>query len=168
MKKLKQTRAVTYRRYGVPALILEGVWLTEKYRLQIGDQVDMDTKQYQEKFIDELNEQIWRKAVNIEFDETKVPAVQELQASKFKELDDLKLELAAVDPKDTTKITRTKRKELEAKIAKAEEFSVNCDETISIINESIRKNKEKITGLKQRVEFAKTFVYDDSHYANNN
>lgn len=42
MKKLKQTRAVTYRRYGVPALILEGVWLTEKYRLQIGDQVDID------------------------------------------------------------------------------------------------------------------------------
>lgn len=42
MKKLKQTRAVTYRRYGVPALILEGIWLTEKYRLQIGDQVDID------------------------------------------------------------------------------------------------------------------------------
>jgi len=42
MKSLKQTRTVTYRRYGVPALILEGVWLTEKYRLQIGDQVDID------------------------------------------------------------------------------------------------------------------------------
>ena len=48
MKKLKQTRAVTYRRYGVPALILEGIWLTEKYRLQIGDQVDID---YQPKEI---------------------------------------------------------------------------------------------------------------------
>ena len=42
MKSLKQTRAVTYRRYGVPALILEGRWLTEKYRLEIGDQVDID------------------------------------------------------------------------------------------------------------------------------
>jgi len=42
MKSLKQTRAVTYRRYGIPALILEGRWLTEKYRLQIGDQVDID------------------------------------------------------------------------------------------------------------------------------
>jgi len=42
MKSLKQTRVVTYRRYGVPALILEGRWLTEKYRLEIGDQVDID------------------------------------------------------------------------------------------------------------------------------
>jgi hypothetical protein len=42
MKTLKKTRAVTYRRYGIPALILEGRWLTEKYRLQIGDQVDID------------------------------------------------------------------------------------------------------------------------------
>ena len=42
MKNLKNTRAVTYRRYGIPALILEGKWLTEKYRLKIGDQVDID------------------------------------------------------------------------------------------------------------------------------
>ncbi len=128
----------------------------------------MDTKQYQEKFIDELNEQIWRKAVNIEFDETKIPDVEKLQADKFKELDDLKAELASVDPKDTTKVTRTKRKELEVKIAKAQEFIVSCDETISMIKESIRKDKEKIKGLKQRVEFSKTFVYDDSRYADNN
>jgi len=128
----------------------------------------MDTKQYQEKFIDELNDQIWRKAVNIEFDETKIPSVQKLQADKFKELDDLKAELAGIDSKDMTKITRTKRKGIETKIAKAEEFIVSCDETVSMINESIRKDKEKIKGLKQRVEFAKTFVYDDSRYADNN
>lgn len=42
MKTLKSTRAVTYRRYGIPALILEGKWLTEKYRLSIGDIVDID------------------------------------------------------------------------------------------------------------------------------
>ncbi len=42
MKNLKTTRAVTYRRYGIPALILEGKWLTEKYRLSIGDVVDID------------------------------------------------------------------------------------------------------------------------------
>lgn len=48
MKTLKKTRAVTYRRYGIPALILEGKWLTEKYRLKIGDQVDID---YQPKGI---------------------------------------------------------------------------------------------------------------------
>lgn len=42
MKALKPTRAVTYRRYGIPALILEGQWLTEKYGLEIGDQVDID------------------------------------------------------------------------------------------------------------------------------
>ncbi len=42
MKKLKTTRAVTYRRYGIPALILEGKWLTENYRLSIGDVVDID------------------------------------------------------------------------------------------------------------------------------
>jgi hypothetical protein len=41
MKNLKNTRAVTYRRYGIPAVILEGKWLTEKYRLLIGDVVDI-------------------------------------------------------------------------------------------------------------------------------
>ena len=41
-QKLRNTRVVTYRRYGIPALILEGKWLTEKYRLSIGDLVDID------------------------------------------------------------------------------------------------------------------------------
>lgn len=41
-------RVVTYRRYGIPAVILEGRWLTEKYRLSIGDLVDID---YQPKEI---------------------------------------------------------------------------------------------------------------------
>lgn len=107
-----------------------------------------------------MSEQIWRKRVNIEFDKTKIPDVQKLQTDKFKELDDRKTELAAIDPKDVTKVTRTKRKELEGKIAKAQEFIVSCDETISMINESIRKDEEKIKGLEQRVEFAKTFVYE--------
>ena len=40
--KPKLTRTVTYRRFGIPALILEGKWLTEKYRLKVGDQVDID------------------------------------------------------------------------------------------------------------------------------
>lgn len=35
-------RVVTYRRYGIPAVILEGKWLTERYRLNIGDLVDID------------------------------------------------------------------------------------------------------------------------------
>ena len=47
-QKLRTTRVVTYRRYGIPALILEGKWLTEKYRLSIGDLVDID---YQPKEI---------------------------------------------------------------------------------------------------------------------
>ncbi len=120
----------------------------------------MNNEKNKEKFIEELNEQIWRKSVNIEFDKTKIPEVQKLQTDKFKELDDWKAELAAIDPKDPTKITRTKRKELEGKIAKAEEFIVSCDETIIMINEGIRKDEEKIKGLEQRVEFAKTFVYE--------
>lgn len=48
MKNIKNTRAVTYRRYGIPAIILEGKWLTGKYRLNIGDVVDID---YQPKEI---------------------------------------------------------------------------------------------------------------------
>lgn len=48
MKKLKNVRAITYRRYGIPALILEGKWLTTRYRLSIGDVVDID---YQPKEI---------------------------------------------------------------------------------------------------------------------
>ena len=46
--KIKSTRAVTYWRCGIPALIIEGKWLTKKYRLSIGDIVDID---YQPKEI---------------------------------------------------------------------------------------------------------------------
>lgn len=128
----------------------------------------MNTKIYKEKFADEMQEQIWRKCMNLEYDKTKIPSVQKLQTDKFKELDDMKAELACIDPKDATKVIRTKKKELQGKIAKAEEFIVSCDETISLINESIKKDKEKINNLKERVEFANNFVYDDSKYANDN
>ena len=121
----------------------------------------MNTKAYKKKFIDELEEQIWRKCVNADFDKTKIPSVEKLREDKFKELDGLRAELAAINPTDTTKATRMKRKELEGKIAKAEEFIVSCDETISLINESIKKDEEKINGLKDRVEFAKSFTYKD-------
>jgi len=47
-KALRTTRAVTYRRPGIPALILEGHWLTQRYRLSIGDVIDID---YQPKGI---------------------------------------------------------------------------------------------------------------------
>lgn len=121
----------------------------------------MNTEQYKEKFINELNEQIWRKQVTLEFDESKIPDVKKLQDEKFKELDELKGYLKGIDPQDKTKATRTMRKDLETKIAKAEEFIVSCDETIGLINESSRKDKEKIKSLKQRVEFAKNFTYND-------
>jgi len=128
----------------------------------------MKTRTYRKRFIEEINEQIWRKRMNQEYDKTKVPSVLKLQTDKMKELDDLKAELALIDPNDTTKLTRTNRKSLEVKIGKAEEFIVSCDETISLINESITKDEEKIKNLKERVEFANNFVYDDSSHANDN
>lgn len=128
----------------------------------------MKIKTYKKKFVEEINEQIWRKRMNLEYDKTKVPSVLKLQADKITELDGLKTELAAIDPNDTTKLTRTNRKGLEIKIAKAEEFVVSCDETISLINESITKDEEKIKNLKERVEFANNFVYDDSSHAEHN
>jgi len=41
---LKKQRVVAYRKNGVPAVILEGKWLTKLYRLQIGDVVNIDHK----------------------------------------------------------------------------------------------------------------------------
>jgi len=94
----------------------------------------MKTRTYRKRFIEEINEQIWRKRMNQEYDKTKVPSVLKLQSDKMKELDDLKAELALIDPNDTTKLTRTNRKSLESNVAKAEEFILSCDETISLIN----------------------------------
>lgn len=42
MKNLKTSRAVTYRRYGTPAVILEGKWLTDRYRWKIGDRIQIE------------------------------------------------------------------------------------------------------------------------------
>lgn len=119
----------------------------------------MKTKQYRQKFIEELNEQLWRKAVNIAYDQSKIPDIAKLQEEKFTEIDDLKREFDSIDAFDNTKATRIKSKELNAKIEKAQEFIVSCDETISLINENSRKDKEKIKNIKERVEFAKNFKY---------
>ena len=119
----------------------------------------MKTKQYRQKFIEELNEQLWRKAVNISYDQSKIPDITKLQEEKFAELDELKREFDSIDAFDNTKATRLKGKELNAKIEKAQEFIVSCDETISLINENSRKDKEKIKNIKERVEFAMNFKY---------
>ena len=42
MKELKPTRTVTYRRYGIPAVILEGKWLTDRYKWKMGDQIQIE------------------------------------------------------------------------------------------------------------------------------
>lgn len=42
MKELKATRAVTYRRYPIPAVILEGKWLKDRYEWKIGDRIQVE------------------------------------------------------------------------------------------------------------------------------
>lgn len=42
MKELKATRAVTYRRYPIPAVILEGKWLKDRYGWKIGDRIQVE------------------------------------------------------------------------------------------------------------------------------
>ena len=42
MKELKTTRAVTYRRYPIPAVILEGKWLKDRYGWKIGDRIQVE------------------------------------------------------------------------------------------------------------------------------
>lgn len=42
MKELKPTRAVTYRRYPIPAVILEGKWLEDRYGWKIGDRIQVE------------------------------------------------------------------------------------------------------------------------------
>ena len=39
---LRKQRVVTYRKNGIPAVILEGKWLTKLYRLKVGDVIDID------------------------------------------------------------------------------------------------------------------------------
>ena len=128
----------------------------------------MDTDHLLKNYIDELNSHIWRKAVGLEFDLNKIPDVKKLQDEKQNDLDGLRNELSAIPPRDTSKSTRMHKKELEANIAKAESFIVSCDETISIINEGVRKSREAIKNYLQRIEFAKNFKYDESRYANDN
>ena len=128
----------------------------------------MGTELYRKNFINELFEQIWRKAVNLEFDLNKIPDVKKLQDEKQTELDGLRSEFDGIPPRDTSKSTRIHKKELEANIAKAESFIVSCDEAIALINEGVRKDREKIKSLLQRIEFAKEFKYDESRYANDN
>lgn len=42
MQVIKNTRAITYRRAGVPAVILEGLWLEKMYGWKIGSEVDVE------------------------------------------------------------------------------------------------------------------------------
>lgn len=40
--RIKSTRKVTYRKAGVPAIILEGKWLEKNYGWKIGDQISVE------------------------------------------------------------------------------------------------------------------------------
>lgn len=118
------------------------------------------TKIIKDKFILELQEQVWRKEMNIAFDLSKIPDIEKLRDNKFKELDELNSEFKKIDPADTTKMTRVKRKDLEKKIAAAEEFTLSCDETITAIKVNTGKEKEKVDQINARIKFAETYGID--------
>ncbi len=117
------------------------------------------TKVIREKFIADLQDQIWRKEVNIGFDLSKIPEIERLRDGKFKEHDDLTVQLKALDQTDHTKEARKTIKELEKKIADIEEFTLNCDETITLINGGVQKERQKSFELQARIKFAETFEY---------
>jgi len=118
------------------------------------------TKIIRDKFILELQEQVWRKEMNIAFDLSKIPDIEKLRDGKFKELDELNIEFKKIDPTDTTKVTRVKRKDFEKKIATAEEFTLSCDETITVIKVNTGKEKEKVDQLNARINFAEKYGVD--------
>jgi hypothetical protein len=98
--------------------------------------------------------------MNIAFDLSKIPDIEKLRDNKFKELDELNSEFKKIDPADTTKVTRVKRKDLEKKIAAAEEFTLSCDETITAIKVNTGKEKEKVDQINARIKFAETYGSD--------
>lgn len=118
------------------------------------------TKVIKDKFILELQEQVWRKEMNIAFDLSKIPDIEKLRDDRFKQLDELNIEFKKIDPADTTKITRVKRKDLEKKIAASEEFTLSCDETITAIKVNTGKEKEKVDQINARIKFAETYGSD--------
>lgn len=118
------------------------------------------TKVIKDKFIQELNEQIWRKKMNIAFDLSKIPDIEKLRDDRFKELDGLNADLKLIDPSDTTKQSRVKRKDLEKKIALAEDFTLKCDETIVVIRDNTNKENEKVDQLLARIKFAEDYGID--------
>lgn len=69
---LRKQRVVTYRKNGIPAVILEGKWLTKLYRLQVGDVVDIDHK--------------WPKEIRI----SKNNQLTKLRRKKLKEREELR------------------------------------------------------------------------------
>ncbi len=120
------------------------------------------TKVIKDKFILELQEQVWRKEINIAFDLSKIPDIEKLRDDRFKQLDELNGEFKKIDPADTTKVTRVKRKDLEKKIATAEEFTLSCDETITAIKVNTGKEKEKVDQINARIKFAETYGSDQN------
>src|SRR3989344_8758061 len=118
------------------------------------------TKVIKDKYIQELNEQIWRKKMNIAFDLSKIIDIEKLRDDRFKELDGLNADLKLIDPSDTTKQSRVKRKDLEKKIALAEDFTLKCDETIVVIRDNTNKENEKVDQLLARIKFAEDYGID--------
>jgi len=85
------------------------------------------------------------------------PDIEKLRDDRFKELDGLNADLKLIDPSDTTKQSRVKRKDLEKKIALAEDFTLKCDETIVVIRDNTNKENEKVDQLLARIKFAEDY-----------
>lgn len=115
-------------------------------------------EKYKAEFINSLEEQIYRKQVNADFDIARIPDVEKLRADRMAEHGEVTKQIEALDPTDHTRATRDKKKGLELKQTKLEELCLQCDDTITQIKISVQKAIDEAKFLKLRMEFAKTWV----------
>ena len=113
-------------------------------------------KEYKEKFVDELQEQVWRKKAMVVFDRTKIPEIEKLIEGKQQEI--IALEGVIKNQDDSnTKESRIVKKKNASEIKEMHKFVSDCQQTITAIKESLEKEEARISNLVERISFIELF-----------
>jgi hypothetical protein len=113
-------------------------------------------KEYKEKFVDELEEQVWRKKAMVVFDRTKIPEIEKLIEGKQQEIIALEGIIKTQDDANT-KESRIAKKKSNLELKDMHKFVSDCQQTITAIQESLEKEEARISNLVERITFIKSF-----------
>jgi hypothetical protein len=117
----------------------------------------MEKEIIKKKYLDEIEESIWRKEIENAFSQTLIPKIAEQRELAVHMGEEFENQLDVFDPKDHTRETREKKKALEHQIEIQKRVVKIADGEIENLKSSNLHVGKEIKVLKEKAEFVKKY-----------